>query len=170
MWLRKKQEDDAFVEQIQSYQADLYRTAYAFLKNKDEALDAVQEVIYRAYRKRKQLKQQKYTKTWVIRIMINYCQDLLRKQKRVIYMENVDSTSNQANIIQHLSLEMAIEKLSNSEQELIFLKYFHGLTYPELSEYFQVPQGTLKTRVHTTLKKLRYELMEDERGESNGAK
>ena len=58
-----------------------YRTALAYLKNEGDALEAVQEVTFRAYEKIHSLKKPEYAKTWLVRIMMNYCRDVLHKQK-----------------------------------------------------------------------------------------
>ncbi|WP_228547480.1 sigma-70 family RNA polymerase sigma factor [Filobacillus milosensis] len=151
-------DDDTFLEFMKLYRLDLYKTALAFLKNKDEALEAIQEVTYRAYKKRKQLKQPEYLKTWLIRIMINYCQDILKKQKRMHPFINQEQQLTTNDNFHQLWLSDAISKLNSNEQELIYLKYFHGYTYEELSHHLKIPEGTLKTRIHFALKKLKQDL------------
>lgn len=81
--------DDAFLQMIHAYKMDLYKTALAYLRNEDDALEAVQEVTYRAYRHITTLKNKRYAKTWLIRIMINYCHDLFHNRQRVVHNEQL---------------------------------------------------------------------------------
>ncbi|MGM8214349.1 sigma-70 family RNA polymerase sigma factor [Bacillaceae bacterium W0354] len=164
-WKDIHSDDDLFLEMMQVYRVDLYKTALSFLKNKHDALEAIQEVTYRAYKKRKTLKKPQYAKTWLIRIMINYCQDQIKKSKKLVHgfdFDRVESDSNEEN---YLLIEQLISRLNRNEQELIYLKYFHGLTYVDLSEQLDTPEGTLKTRIHHALRKLREEFKEYEGGD-----
>ena len=158
-----RKNNDAFVYIITTYRADLFRTAMAFLKNNEEALEAIQEVTFRAYKKRKQLRDIRYVKTWLIRIMINYCNDVLKKSKRLTddrMLEHKASVDNSKSIW----LEDAIHHLKKADQELIYLKYFHGMTFPELAEQLKIPESTVKTRIYSALEKLKRQLA-DEGGE-----
>ncbi|MGP4042077.1 RNA polymerase sigma factor [Gracilibacillus sp. D59] len=158
-----RKNNDAFVYIITRYRDDLFRTAITFLKNKEEALEAIQEVTFRAYKKRRQLKDVRYVKTWLIRIMINYCNDEIKKSKqktddRMLKNKAVkDHTMN-------IWLEDAIHHLKRADQELIYLKYFHGMTFPELAQQLKLPESTVKTRVYSALDKLKSQLA-DEGGE-----
>lgn len=76
-----KGNDDAFVKLIGRYKLDLYRTALSYLRNEEEALEAIQEVTYRAYKNIGTVRDAQFVKTWLIRIMINYCIDQLNMKK-----------------------------------------------------------------------------------------
>ncbi|GEL76003.1 sigma-70 family RNA polymerase sigma factor [Tenuibacillus multivorans] len=161
------QDDDVFLLAMKHYRVDLYKTALAFLKNKDHALEAIQEVTYRAYKKRKQLKKPEYLKTWLIRIMINYCQDVIKKQKRYLPFKRQAERASHSSDFQKVWIDDAIKQLNDHEQELIYLKYFHGFTYKELAMQFSQPEGTLKTNIHSALKKLKKDLGDDKEGGMN---
>ena len=60
-----KGDDEAFLQIMQLYKDTLYRTAFAFLKNEHDALEAMQEVTFRAYQKIHTLKEPTYMKTWL---------------------------------------------------------------------------------------------------------
>lgn len=84
-----KGDEEAFLELMHSYQEALYRTAISYVKNEEDALEAVQEVTYRAYRSIKTVKEPAYFKTWLIRIMMNYCLDVLKRSNREIVEESL---------------------------------------------------------------------------------
>ncbi|QGH33407.1 sigma-70 family RNA polymerase sigma factor [Gracilibacillus salitolerans] len=158
-----RKNNDAFVYIITTYREDLFRTAMAFLKNKEEALEAIQEVTFRAYKKRGQLKDIRYVKTWLIRIMINYCNDVLKKANRQIGDRMLEKEAAVDHTMS-IWLEDAIHHLKRTDQELIYLKYFHSMTFPELAEQLKIPESTVKTRVYSALDKLKRQLA-DEGGE-----
>ena len=72
----RKGDTTAFIALMDMHKITLYRTAFAFLKNEQDALEAVQEITVRAYKKIHTVKNPRYMKTWLIKIMMNYCQDL----------------------------------------------------------------------------------------------
>ncbi|SEO74281.1 RNA polymerase sigma-70 factor, ECF subfamily [Amphibacillus marinus] len=158
-----RKDDLAFTAMITKYQTDLYRTALAFLKNKNDAIEAIQEVTFRAYKKRKQLRELSYAKTWLIRIMINYCQDMIKKNKQ-LFPSLIDADAGHYDQVNYLYLEQAILTLAKKEQELIYLKYFHGYTFKELAEQLNKPEGTIKTILYRALAQLKQQLGDEEGG------
>ena len=154
-----KRDEQAFIQLMQLHKDALYRTAFAFLKNEHDAIEAMQEVTFRAYEKIHTVKEPKYMKTWLIRIMINYCQDQLKKKKRYISNEVLQEIGI-TQMIPILEIEEAIASLSNSEQQLIFLKYFQDTKIKEIAEIENIPEGTVKSRLHKALKSLRNFLTE----------
>lgn len=159
-------DDDAFLQMIHAYKIDLYKTALAYLRSEDDALEAVQEVTYRAYRSIKTLKNKHYAKTWLIRIMINYCHDQFRKQKRVVHNEELIQIKGVQDDYSRMELEDAIFTLDDQSREIIMLMYFHDLKIKEIAETMERPEGTIKTWLHQALKRLK-EQLEDKGGSSH---
>ncbi|AQQ52602.1 RNA polymerase sigma factor [Planococcus lenghuensis] len=159
-------DDEAFLAVMQLHKKDLLRTALAFLKNEYEALEALQEVTYRAYKKRRTVKEPAYIKTWLIRIMINYCQDQLKKNKRFISQDRVADTAV-TDDFSRLELQEALAILSPEEQQLIYLKYFQDVKIKDLARQEQIPEGTVKSRLHKTLRTLRKHF-DDKGGSDHG--
>lgn len=154
-----KHDEQAFLELILLYKNTLYRTAYAFLKNDHDAIEAVQEITVRAYQKIHTVKDPSYLKTWLIRIMINYCQDQLRLKKRYTSDEKVAEMESHANF-STIEMEEALEKLTLAEQKLIHMMYFQDVKIKEIAAIERIPEGTVKSRLHKTLRTLRNFLSE----------
>ena len=74
-----KGDREAFEDLINMYFDRLYKEAYLRCKHEEDAKEVVQETIYKAYKNIKGLKEPKYFKTWVSKILINVCNDYLRK-------------------------------------------------------------------------------------------
>ena len=77
---------DAYGQLIEVYKTYLYRTAWLYVRNEDLALDVVQESILKGFRQIKTLKEARYFKTWLTRILINTAKDMLSRQMRVLQL------------------------------------------------------------------------------------
>lgn len=158
-----KGDNEAFLALMHSYEEALYRTAFSYLKNEGDSLEAIQEVTYRAYRSIKTVKEPTYFKTWLIRIMMNYCQDVIKKSKREVLEERILSIQGITEDFTFLEVEEALLNLSDYERELLHLKYFEDIKIKEIAVMWNTPEGTIKTRLHKALRSLRAKF--EEKGE-----
>ncbi|ARJ40419.1 RNA polymerase subunit sigma-24 [Sporosarcina ureae] len=147
-------DDDAFLAVMQLHKESLLRTALAFLRNENDAIEALQEVTYRAYKKIRTVKEPSYLKTWLIRIMMNYCQDQLNLRKRFTVDASALKTVS-AEDISYLEMREALATLSDEEQRLIYLKYFQESKIKDIAQSENIPEGTVKSRLHKTMRTLR---------------
>ena len=83
----KKGNNLAFSTLIKAYEKDLYKVAIAMTKNEEDALDCIQEAILQSYISIKDLRQEEYFKTWLIKILINKCNALLKKNKKIMNLD-----------------------------------------------------------------------------------
>jgi RNA polymerase sigma-70 factor, ECF subfamily len=158
--VHKAQEGDeeAFLTMFQEYEKDIYRMAYVYVKNQEDALDVVQETAYRSFKKIGTLKNPAYFKTWLIKITITCAADMLRNRKKIIhlnpeYASPIHSEDN--DIPLSLSLHDLIETLNESEKNIILWKFYHGYTLKEIAEIEESPLGTVKSVLYRALAKLR---------------
>ena len=161
-------DDDAFLKLFQKYEQEIYRTAFIYVKNQNDALDAVQETAYRSFKSIKNLKEPKFFKTWLIRIAISCSLDILRKRKKVILLtpefeEYITDDVEDANdiYILEVTVQDLIKCLNENEKSVIILRFYQDLTIREVSETMDIPLGTAKTVLYRALKKLRETLKGD---------
>lgn len=150
--------DEAFLTLFQEYEKDIYRMAYLYVKNKHDALDIVQETAYRSFKKINTLKNPKVFKAWLIKIAVSCATDMLREKKKVTFLnpEYADFTgASDEDIPLALSLQDLIESLNEKEKNIVFLKYYYGYTFSEISEIEGSPSGTIKSVLYRALAKLR---------------
>lgn len=151
-------DDAAFTELMDRHKIQLYKMAYSYLRNEDDAVEAVQEVTFRAYRALKKINNPDFFSTWLIRILLNYCMDVQKSKKRII----VDTEKmEQAAVYQNhesIEIEQAMKEMETKQRELLELKYFHELKITEIAELWQCPEGTVKTRLYKALKILKGKL------------
>lgn len=154
-----KGDTQAFIALMNIHKEALYRTAYAFLKNEQDALEALQEVTARAYQKIHTLREPRYMKTWLTKIMMNYCQDQLKIRRRFISTDQLKEIQSDVDYT-YLEIEEAIETLSDIGQRMVYMKYFQDIKNKEIAAIEKIPVGTVKSRIHGYLKMLRKFLSE----------
>lgn len=153
------------IQLIHDHQHQLYRIAYSYVKNEQDALDVVQEATYKAILHQDKLKEPSFMKSWLIRILINCALDIRRKKEIVSEVPELwSSSSNGSGITSEdvMDLKEAILSLSDTQKELVHLKYFEDLKLEDISQILEMPLGTVKSQLHRALKQLKIVLKEVE--------
>jgi RNA polymerase sigma-70 factor, ECF subfamily len=124
----------------------LYRTAYIYVKNREDALDIVQETSYKAFKSIEQLKNEEYFLTWLTKILINCSYRLLNKKKKELPLENVTKLKTKnSEIEESIDLLEAIDQLDEKYKNTIILFYLHDLPIKEVAKLMNIPTNTVKT-------------------------
>lgn len=150
-------------------EASLYRIAFLYVKQEEDALDVMQEVAYHTFKNIKSLKNIEYFKTWLTRITINCAIDHIRENGKNIsleseWIENIEpiSETQEKEILLKVTVEDLMNVLEAEEKSVILLKYYQQYSFREISELLQLPLGTVKTILYRALKKLREKAKEME--------
>lgn len=156
----RRGDGDAYAELFAEYEGDVYRTAYAYLGNAEDALDVVQETAYRSFKSIRGLREPRYFKTWLIRIAIRCAADLYRRRRREAawtpaHDEALVAEDEAEDIPLSLSLRTLLERLDADERQTVVLRYYGDLTIREAAETMDIPLGTAKTLLYRALAKLR---------------
>ncbi|QQP10938.1 sigma-70 family RNA polymerase sigma factor [Lysinibacillus agricola] len=154
-------DETAFLQVLQIYENTMYRTAYAYLKNEHDAIEAVQEATYRCLKKIHTVKEPAYFGTWLVRILLNICHDMREKSMRLDLQEDIEIGDTALNH-ERFELTDIITRLPREQQELIFLKYFQDYKNQDIAALQNIPEGTVKSRLHAALKKLKLYFMKGE--------
>lgn len=147
-----------FEDYIISNNELFYRLAYSYVKNTDDALDVVQESIYKAFSSIDSLKDYSYIKTWFYRIIVNTSLDLLRKRKREVVTDEeyiFDENNGECDKYHDIDLKNALDDLPEMYRSIIILRYFEDLKLEEISQVLNENINTVKTRLYKGLKILR---------------
>lgn len=135
----------------------------------DDVDDVIQEVFIRVYKGIKKFRGDSALSTWIYRITVNVCKDMMGKHKKrrelltdfdseeVPYIEPRSNSNPVESMISELTieaLEKALDKLSEEDRLLIRLRDIEGLSYDEISKIINKPVGTVKSRLHYARKKL----------------
>lgn len=143
-----KKDKSVFSELIQANLTSMYRVAKGILSSEDDIEDALQTTTLIAFDKIKTLRNDKYFKTWLIRILINECNKLYnRNRKSLKDIKEVKEESYTIDKSINIDLYNAINKLSDELRVTTILFYFNDLTYKEISKVLDIPEGTVKSRI-----------------------
>ncbi|MBY9079003.1 sigma-70 family RNA polymerase sigma factor [Paenibacillus sp. HN-1] len=163
----KKLKEAQFSEKIGLIRDKLYRLAYCYVKNEQEALDIVSEATYKGYLAYGRLQPMTYFDTWMSRIVINTAIDHLRRNKRMTYIEDqqgreLAAPAQGATLEEKMDLYDALDRLAPEEKTYIILKFFVSLSFKEMAQVLSLSENTVKTRFYRIIKKLKNDLLEGE--------
>ena len=154
----KKGNNKAFIELLQNEKVKLYKMAYIYMKNENDALDVVQETVTKAYANIHTVKEEQYFATWLMKILINTALETLRKNQKVILMNDHSEQGSTFNSDEKMDLLNAIEQLDEKYKTVILLKYFRDLSIKDIAKLLECPEGTVKTNVHRGIQELKKSL------------
>lgn len=152
---------EQFGELILASEDTLYHVAKTLLHNDADCADAIQESIVKAFANLHTLRQDSYAKTWLIRILINECYALIRKEKRVISLEEFQGKEAVGVQEDYSDLYEAICKLPQNIRICVTLYYLEGYSVRETAQMLKVTESTVKNRLARARKKLRNILDEE---------
>ncbi|MDO4568570.1 MAG: sigma-70 family RNA polymerase sigma factor [Clostridia bacterium] len=151
--------NDEFATEVAAVRGKLYKTAMLYMGSHTQALDALDEAVYKALRSHRKLRKPEFFSTWITRILINECHNELRRQKRLCPIDALPETAVQE--FDSLPLREAIGRLPKDLKDIIILRYFSGFTLVETARMLEIPQGTAATRQRKALRLLRLEFEEE---------
>lgn len=158
----QKGDEKAYIFLFKKYELDIYRIAYVYVKNQNDALDIVQETAYKSFSQIKTLKNPSYFKTWLIKIAINNALSHLRKEKKIVHLkpDYVDSlpANEKEDITLQITLQDLIERLNENEKSIVLLRFYADHTISEIAKILDMPLGTVKTILYRSLQKLRMKM------------
>lgn len=148
---------DSFVQLMESHMHSMYKTAWVYLKNESDVADAVQETILNCYEKLDTLRNEKFFKTWMIRILINNCNNILRHKQNCI-------STNEEIVKEYIEKDYELcewkemlNRLDEKYRVIVLLYYSDGLKVTEISELLQINKNTVLTRLARAKEKLKKE-------------
>jgi RNA polymerase sigma-70 factor (ECF subfamily) len=139
----------------------LFRTALGILGNRHDAADALQEAGLKAYRYFHTLESPEAGAAWLTRIVINACYDQGRRRSRAIPtgLEPLDeSVAAAPGPDADPELVQALQGLPPEQRTTVVLRFLSDLSLSQIAQVMHVPAGTVKSRLHTALAKLKAEL------------
>lgn len=158
-----KGDADSFNALIQNRRESIYKVAYSYVNNSEDALDIMQEVIYKALVSIKRLNEPEYFNTWLTRITINCSINYLNKSKKVISIDDKhikDMTMPSKNTEEIMDLHEALNNLDAKYKTIVTLKYLEDLTLKDISDMLKLPLSTVKSHLYRGLEKLKIDLKE----------
>ncbi len=161
----------AFEQLVRRYSRRVFRLAYSFLHNSDDAADVVQEVFLRAFRNLARFDVQRSFYPWLHRITRNLClnrRELKANREATLPTEDLLPAAGRDPLALTLereeieTLRRALCSLPEMHREILMLKHFQECSYAEMAEILDIPIGTVMSRLYNARRKLRDLLTETE--------
>ncbi len=146
IWNAKKGDDSAFLILMDSQKTNLYKAAKAILHNEEDIADAMQETLLSAYKSISNLKSEKFFKTWLTRILINKCYDILNKNKMHVSSELVAEPYYEDLNLNNIENGI-LSNIRNEQKIVLTLYYVMGFSVKEISKLLNIKEGTVKSRL-----------------------
>ena len=158
--VRKAQAGDAesFIELMELNKENMYKIARSYLKCDADIADAMQETTLKCFEKMESLDNPKFFKTWMTRILINNCNDIIRKGKTVQLFSDYKEIEVKEKAEDTKSFNELIQSLDEKYRTILVLYYVEGFKINEIAEILDVNINTISSRLQRSRAMLRTEL------------
>jgi len=150
------EDEDAFRDLYDRYADRVFRYGLTLLRNRHLAEEAAQEAMIAVWKSARRFEGRSKVSTWVFGIARNKALDLIRREKRGDRVPDVSlvtpdpaPTLRKQELVQH-----ALGELPESQREVVFLTFYEGLSYGEISGILGIPEGTVKSRMFHAKRRL----------------
>jgi len=144
---------------------DVLRVAYIYLKDYQRAEDAFQEVFIKVHRNFARFRGTSSERTWIIKITVNVCKDMLRNawfKKIILFRDPVRSPED---IAEHVAasdrnrrLFDAVLRLDPVFKDVIVLYYYEEFSTQEIAGILGIAEGTVRSRLHRAREQLKRQI------------
>ena len=149
---------EEFARRVEALKPVIYRVCRAQLTGVHDREDAAQEAIIRAWEKQDGLREARFFETWFIRILINACHDIQRRNRRLVAMDAPPEPEPQP---EHRDLYLALMALQEKQRLCVLLHYIEGYSVREVARMLGIGESAVKVRLMRGRKKLRQMLSEE---------
>lgn len=151
-----KEDEMAFRQLYERFSDRVFRYALTLLRNRHLAEEIAQETMIAVWNGAARFAGRSKVSTWIFGIARNRSFDLLRKEKRGERLPDTPMVSPDPSttILRQERVSEAMGRLPEDQREVVFLTFYEGLTYREISHILEIPEGTVKSRMYHAKRKL----------------
>lgn len=146
---------ETFIKEIESATGMLYRVAFTILRNDDACKDAIHDATLKAWEKRSTLREDRYFRTWITRILINTCYNTLKRRQRFVPLDSIPEPQVEP---PDISLSLALKSIPAKLRIPFVLCYSEQMSYAEIAAVLHIPVSTVRGRIHRAKEALKKEL------------
>ncbi|MEZ3460956.1 MAG: sigma-70 family RNA polymerase sigma factor [Lachnospiraceae bacterium] len=136
----------------------MYHVAKTLLRSDADCADAIQEAIVKAFASFQTLRRDAYAKTWLIRIVINECYAIMRREKKLVPLEDYTVEEEAAERADYSDLYEALSHLAEEIRLTVTLYYMEGYSVREIAALMDTTESAVKNRLARARDKMRKEL------------
>ena len=145
---------EQFWELYELVYKDMYRLAYYYLGNAQDAEDVVGETVIKAYEKFGSLRKKEAFKSWIFAVLVNQCKTFLCKKTEKGTTELVEEPSFEPSMEDNTVVKDLLSVLSEEEKQIVVLSVFGGYKGEEIARILHIKHGTVRTKYRRALKKM----------------
>lgn len=153
-------DDERYQQLCLTHLSAFYRMAYSLLRNRQDAEDAVSQMLLKAWQSRSHARPDA-ERAWMMRILINECYTLLRQKGRRLAADQWPQADRSADTECTAALHAAIDTLPVKLRTPFLLKYMEGMSEKEVASALRLPPATVKNRLFRARKMLQSQLNEE---------
>ena len=150
-----RSDTDAFLELIECNSLAMYKVARAILGNDEDAADAIQDTILICFEKIHTLKNPEYFKTWLIRILINECNQILRHYRNMNLQEDFPEIPRKDMSMAEFEFKEMLSQVEEKYRIILVLYYVEVYKISEIAELLDMNENTVKTRLSRAREQIR---------------
>lgn len=139
---------------MQAQAQSMYKVAKAILKNDEDVLDAMQETALTCWEKIGALKQERYFRTWLTRILINHCNEIYRQRRYTVSDGEILERGGQDESFLNVEWEDFLNCLDVKHRTVVVLYYVQQLKTREIAEILKVNESTVRSRLAAAREKM----------------
>ena len=167
----KQKDPDAFEKLIRLHMQTMYKIAKSYFTSDEDAADAIQDTIITCYEKISFLKNNAYFKTWMIKILMSKCCNILRNKKILDFSEEAAEQPVTEKRYDELEWKEVIRPLDEKYRLVMVLYYVEGFRTSEIAQILEMNENTVRTRLKRGREELQnIYLYEKRREKRNGTK
>ena len=151
----KRGDPQAFIELIEAGRQSMYKVARSYFSNEEDIADVIQDTVETAYRSIAGLKNDKYFHTWLIRILINKCIDMIRKNRRESPVGFLPEQGEMCAELANCEFEELMRFLDEKYRTVLLLYYGEGIKVTEIAQILDMEENTVKSRLSRGREKFR---------------
>jgi len=140
----------------------LYHVAKTLLRSDADCADAIQEAIVKAFSGIQTLRKDSYAKTWLVRIVINECYAILRREKRLVPIDDFVENEMAQEQADYSELYEAISRLPEEIRLTVTLYYMEGYSVREIADLLKTTESAIKNRLMRARTKIKRDLADAE--------
>lgn len=160
---RAMQKDtESFIRLMEENKQSMLKIAYGFFSNEEDVADVMQQTVLNAYEHIGDLKKPAYFKTWLIRILINNCNQLYSSRKHMITNTTVADEAYLDCYPEDNAFLYLLSLLRKDDRAIFQLYYGEGYTTKEISKILTMKESTIRSRIHRGKEHLRKQLQREE--------
>lgn len=150
-----KSDTDAFLELMERNSLSMYKVARGILRNDEDVADAVQDTILTCFEQLHTLKKPEYFKTWMIRILINECNAILRHYRNLNLQEDFPDVPRADAALAEFEFKEMLGQTDEKYRAILILHYVEGFKISEIADLLNLKENTVKTRLARGREQLR---------------